>query len=269
MKIWKFGIVAAIAIFAYREFEQTHQEGDQSFSSMGSKTGATQIPSTEPLEVSSSVTAQKSQGSGNEKNRATHAADEFVKFKNALVEFHRCLEDEDCEYVKSDPRSYSFAVYRAAANEIRKFHSFAQLGESDKTQMAELMRNWMISEDGFVQSAVLDQLANLPTSPENFGAIVEGLKNNYADPLIMEKGLQELRRYLGTAQESQMISFVSETLRSGPQFSSEQAASSVRGLLTRENWHSFEQVYKSLKMGAVKQSLGQSLENYTQAVTGG
>ena len=104
----------------------------------------------------------------------------LVKMQNLL----ECYSSEKCHYPQTDPKSYQIALNKDVASLLKgtAASEFAQ----DK-DMEQALRDFMKEGDGFVQEEALKLFTQLPISEENLQAIIEGMKNNYAVPLIMDQ----------------------------------------------------------------------------------
>ena len=181
----------------------------------------------------------------------------------ALVE---CYSSEKCNYPQTDPKSYLVALNQDAAAFLQNVKSseFAQSQEMQKS-----LRDLMKEGDGFVQEEVLKLLSQLPVSEENLQAILEGIKNNYADPLIMEQVMGELARYNDSGMAEQVRGFMADTMLAGPQYSAEKAAQKIRPLLNSGNIAYYRGVAEKSQSTAVKNALQSSLNDYELSLGGG
>lgn len=211
--------------------------------------------------LSSKATVPKSQSVT--PSMATTKPQEFHDKILALVE---CYASEKCDYTQTDPKSYGIALNKEAAAFLQNSNAseFAQ-----SLEMQKALRDLMKEGDGFVQEEVLKLLSQLPVSEENLQAIIEGLKNNYADPLVMEQVMGELARYNDSGMSEQVRSFVAETMLSGPQFSAEKAAQKIRPLLNSGNTTYYRGVAEKSQSTAVKNALLSSLNDYELSLGGG
>lgn len=227
----------------------------------------------EDLASTSATPRKKSAGpsleSPGKSSASTAGVSAVVTPKESLVKMQsllECYSSEKCQYPQTDPKSYQIALNKDVADLLKNSQAseFAQ----DK-DMAKVLREFMKEGDGFVQEEVLKLMADLPISEENLQAIIEGMKNNYADPLIMQQVIQELARYNNSSMAEQVRGFVGETLLSGPQYSAEATAQKIRSVLSPDNIPYYRSLAEKSRSSAVKNALQSSLNDYELSLGGG
>jgi len=176
-----------------------------------------------------------------------------------------CYSSEKCDYPQTDPKSYLVALNKDATLFLQNTKASDFANHDIQKGLRELMKEG----DGFVQEEVLKLLSQLPVSEENLQAIFDGLKNNYADPLIMEQVVGELARYNDSSMAEQVRGFMAETMLSGPQYSAETAAQKIRPLLNPGNVAYYRGVAEKSHSTAVKNALQSSLNDYELSLGGG
>lgn len=198
--------------------------------------------------------------------KASQARGPVSDVSKVLKEFHACYASEKCDYPHSDPKSYLLGLNKDVASYLK---TLAARSFDGSPQALQSLRSLMIEGDGFVQEEVLKLFAHLPVSQENLLTILEGTKNNYADPLIMEQVVEELARYTTGESANLVHRFMAETLVIGPQYSAEMAAQKIRPLLNPANLEYYREVAGKTKSSAIRKSLTNSLKDYELSLSGG
>ncbi len=124
-----------------------------------------------------------------------------------ILELKNCYETQNCNLDQSDPRAYDFAVGRKIAEKLREAH---QKYKNDP-ELEKLAREFIKSEDGFVQAAALDILKDFPILSENLESVVQGIQES-TNPLIVELSLPYLEQFLGSQSEPQVHKALNEML---------------------------------------------------------
>lgn len=188
------------------------------------------------------------------------------KSLGTMKKFLECYESDKCDYPHTDPKSYQIALNKDVSTFLRTISASEFL---KNIEMQKSLQDLMKQGDGFTQEEALKLLSQLPISQESLAAILEGTKNNYADPLIMEQVISELARYNNTPMAEQVRTFVAETLLSGPQYSAEAAAQKIRPLLSENNINYYKSIADKTKSTAVRGSLNSSIDDYALSLSGG
>lgn len=186
-----------------------------------------------------------------------------------LRQTQSCYQREDCDFPQTDPKAYDIAVGQRLKELLLQYRDRYGKDLRFQKDTAALAREFMKSEDHFVQEVSLLMLSGLPPSPENLDAILSSLSDT-EDPLLVEQAMQEMKRYMGTSQEAQVHRFLQDTLEKGAVFSSEQA---VQGVFSFINDHSYEGYVKLARSLSENSKVGQDLrallEEYRRMRTGG
>lgn len=184
--------------------------------------------------------------------------------------FQTCLQTQDCEYSHADPRSYDFALHREWRDFLRALRSEVGRDAATDREIAAIARESMLATDGHVQEAALSLMAGLPADSKNMEAVVRGLEVNDADPLILRQAGSELKRYLGSSDESRIHEFLEKTLRSGAHFTAEQAGIMVKEFLSHSSVQRYRQLLREIPNDSVKaRNLRAALSDYDLRQTGG
>lgn len=182
---------------------------------------------------------------------------------NEIKELQACYQSNACDFPQTDPRSYDIALGHKIADRLKQLR-----GSLSPSELGELARHTMKIEDGFVQSAALDIFKDLPTSADNLQALKEGLQNN-TDPLIAEKALPELQRYIGTGQEAGAQQVV-QTMLQGAHFASEKAGENILSFINEKSFSSYQQLQQQMPaQSRVARDLETALSEYRKQRSGG
>lgn len=196
-----------------------------------------------------------------------------VAAMNPMQELRRlkeCLQSETCSYPQIDPQSYALGVGQDLKSVLKSLASLVSADPSMQQEAGEAAREFMKSYDGHIQEGALAVFAVLPPSSENLQAIVEGLKANAADPLILEQAAKELSRYVNSPAEPLVHQFFAETLSQGALFTSQKAGVVVKDVLTPQSVSQYRQVLKSMRPDSTAaRNLRSTLDEYDRRRSGG
>ena len=197
-----------------------------------------------------------------------NAEAEKKKMREDISATHNCYQSQSCDFPQTDPRSYEFAVGRALTEKIKLFHNQFKNDPSTQRELVALAKQAIKIEDGFVQSAALDIFKDLPISEENLAAIEAGLQNN-TDPVIAEKALNEMQRYIGTPQEAHMQSVV-QSMAGGAHFASQKVGENILPFINDKSFPAYQQLQKQLPaQSRVARDLATALREYRRQRSGG
>lgn len=181
-----------------------------------------------------------------------------------IEQLEKCYGTENCNYPQTDPRSYELALNQDIARHLKEFKKRFP----GSREYADLARKYMRSSDGYIQEAALDMLAQLPVSRENLSALTEGLAGT-ADAQLLRQALPQLERYLGTAMEKQVHSFLSSTITTGAHFSSEAAAQGIFPFINSSSYRVYREAVESLPAGSTTlRNLSSALKEFSRQQTG-
>lgn len=192
--------------------------------------------------------------------------------QEALAEISKvvdCYQSNACNYPQTDPRSYEFAVSRDLAEKLKFFHEKFRQDPAAQEDLTRLARQAFKIEDGFVQSVALDIFKDLPINKENLNVLGEGLKVT-PDPLIAEKSLSELQRYINTPEEGQMQGIVQNVLGNGAHFASQKVGENILSFINERSFPSYRDLQRQLPaQSRVSRDLAGALREYHRQRTGG
>lgn len=196
-----------------------------------------------------------------------------VTAMNPMQELRRlkeCLQSESCQYPQIDPQSYALGVGQDLKSVLKSLATLVAADPSMEKEAGKAARELMKSYDGHIQEGALAVFAVLPPSSENLQAIVEGLKVNAADPLILEQAGKELSRYVNSPAEPLVHQFFTETLSQGALFTSQKAGVVVKEVLTPQSASQYRQVLKSMRPDSTAaRNLRSTLDEYDRQRSGG
>jgi DNA-directed RNA polymerase subunit F len=198
---------------------------------------------------------------------AANALSEKDRLISELRSLQKCYASQSCNFPKSDPRSYDFALGRKIAEDLKLLQkNFAK----DFPEEARAIANEFSSnEDGFVQEAALDILHDLPASRESLKAVAHVVTET-TDPSIIPQALDELKRYVGTNEEAQVHQALGRVLSTGGMLTSQKASQGLLPFLNANSVGYYQKVLKSLAPDSeVARNLKVSLIEYQRMSTGG
>lgn len=181
-----------------------------------------------------------------------------------LEKLDGCYASEDCAFPQTDPRSYEVALGKRIAQKLSAFRTKYPKDERG----LKLARRFMQSGDGFVQEEALKLLSNYPISQESLSAITTGLTNTPDAPL-MKHAIGELKRYIGSAYEPVVHTFLSSTLASGAHFTAETVSEDISPFINQSSYSKYKNASDTIPAGATaKRNLNSALREYRRVTTG-
>lgn len=189
-------------------------------------------------------------------------ADEIRKLR-------RCFESQDCDFAKDDPKSYDIAVGQEIAERLKKFHEKYKGNPQMRADLQKLAREFILTEDGYVQTAALEIFSDLPTSADNVRVLLEGVMTS-PDATLVESSLKELRRYLGLPEEAAVHEALSRVMQEGSHFSSQAVARGIAPFLNSGSMPKYQAAASHLSRDtATGGLLHAALDEYTKKRGGG
>lgn len=186
-----------------------------------------------------------------------------------IQSFNDCYASEKCAFPQTDPKSYEHGVGQAIRDALEEYR--VKYGKDSKNtgEMTKLAQQFMPSTDEFVQEQALEMFTALPPSSENLQAITEALRDT-SDPLLVDQAMNEMKRYIGTADEVRVHEYLRELLGRGGVFSSEAAAKRILSFINQNSYAGYEGLAQSLPSNSTTaQNLRTALEEYRRLQTGG
>lgn len=185
--------------------------------------------------------------------------------KREIQSTNDCYETQNCQFPQTDARSYDFAVGKKLAAQLKEFRE----SYPNSPELAGLAETYVKSYDGHVQEEALKIMSALPASPNHLEAIFTGLQNT-PDPLIVEQAMQELQRYMGTADEARVQEFLTNLMAHGAQYSSEKASELILAFLHERNIGFFRDALKQMTPGSIaSEHLRSALKEFERMSAGG
>lgn len=196
-----------------------------------------------------------------------------VTDKEALLQTLRttkeCYASEKCDFPQTDPKSYEIAVGQALKGLLTEYRTKYGADPKNSGDTQALALEYIQSQDEFLQEQALSMFATLPTSSENLQAMTAALVDT-TDPLLVDQAMNEMKRYMGTSDESLVHDYLRELLGRGGVFSSEAAAKKILSFINSQSYTGYEGLARSLPSNSsVGQNLRTALDEYLRLQTGG
>jgi hypothetical protein len=186
-----------------------------------------------------------------------------------IQKLRKCFESQDCAFPKDDPKSYDLAVGQEIAQRLKKFHEKYAKNPRMRRDLQKLAREFILTEDGYVQAAALEIFSDLPTSPDNVRVLLEGVITS-PDATLVESSLKELRRYLGLPEEAAVHEALSRLMQEGPHFSSQAVAKGITPFLNSTSMPKYQAAASHLSRDtATGGLLHAALDEYAKKAGGG
>lgn len=219
------------------------------------KNAARELASSDPYS-----TATKSQA------EPAKLADARTALLSEIQRINHCYEPEVCDFPQTDPKSYSFAVGKRIVTLLKEFST--QYGSTSPDVLVRLARQFVHSEDGFVQEVALNIFHALPPTQENLVAITEGIENS-TNPLIVDQAMREMQRYLGGDGEQVVHNALGKIMATGPHFSSQTVATGILPFINDSSYPEYQRTARALnKDTTTAQRLRSALDEYHRLKTG-
>jgi hypothetical protein len=180
-----------------------------------------------------------------------------------------CYASESCDFPHTDPKSYDIAVGQRIKDLLLEYRDKYGKDASNRTEAESLSREFVASDDGYVQEASLDLLADLPPSAENLKALTEALDGT-SDVNLVEQAMKEFERYMGTPDEPMVHQYLEGLIANGGVFASEQAAKSIFHFINPRSYAGYSRVAAGMPANSTAgKDLRTLLEEYSRLQTGG
>lgn len=229
-----------------------------------------------PLKSANPVPQEERQPAGteiNKKNPPSGSSGAILTNQDTLIQALRetkeCYHSESCDFPQTDPKSYDLAVGQKLKDLLKSYRvSFAK-DPRNQAQTESIAREYITSEDEFVQEVALEMMSELPPSEENLKLITESLHNT-TDPLLVEQAMNEMKRHLGTEHEPLVHQYLKDLVGRGAVFSSEQAVRGMFAFINAKSFPAYAELARSLPASSsVGRDLKALLEEYQRQQTGG
>jgi hypothetical protein len=188
---------------------------------------------------------------------------------DVIHQLKACYKSETCPFPKDDPKSYDIAVGQALVKKISEFHSIYKNNLQSRIDLEDLAREFLRSDDGFVQTEALAILSDLPLNSDNLRALSNAVPES-TDPSFIESAMSELRRYIGQPQEALVHEALSKLMQQGSHFSSQAAARGIAPFVNALSYARYREVAAHVsKDTAAGEFLHAALAEYSRKRTGG
>jgi len=175
--------------------------------------------------------------------------DEKKQLLTEIRELQKCYESRACRFPETDPRSYEVGVTQELRKKLSSFFTKFHTDSSARKDLETLARTFITSGENELQSEALKMFSELPISAENIESLTSGLMSA-PDPEVMKQALPEFQRYLGTAWEQQVHSFLSVTISTGAHFSSEKVSENILPFINSTSYSTYQQALRTMSRGA-------------------
>lgn len=178
-----------------------------------------------------------------------------------------CYESEACDFPKTDPKSYALAIGKKLALELSDFHQ--KFGKDFPEESRALANDFVSNNDGFVQEAALKVLHELPTNAQSLKAVAAAVVDS-ADPGIVQQGMEEMQRYLGSPEEAAVHAALTTLLSTGGSYSSQAASQGILPFIDPQSLGIYQKALATLNPNSeVARNLKSALREYQRLHSGG
>lgn len=186
-----------------------------------------------------------------------------------IATLNKCYESQKCNFPDIDPKSYEIAVSKRLADSLRTFLNQNRNRTEMHRDLYDLARTYIHNQDGFVQSAAIEIMAALPPDGETLRHLGEGIETT-TDPSIVEMAMQEMKRYIGTADEPVVHKSLQSLMTDGSHFSSQTAAEGILPFINERSLLNYTKAASTVATdSATGRLLNSAIQEYERATTGG
>ncbi len=161
----------------------------------------------------------------------------------------KCFESENCNFDQSSAQSYRTALRENLMNEIAEFQKLVEQENYQNpkliSQAGEVTRFFLGFPDDDIKDQALSLASSLPISNATCETIIAGLGDSVSAPLY-DKGIEELKRYIGTSEKAHVDAFLLQSLVSGSSYVSKLVARESLPFISSENTPRFLEVLNQL-----------------------
>ena len=180
-----------------------------------------------------------------------------------LRELKSCYEG-DCNYPKTDPKSYDFALGAAIKAELLGLTAEIALASATQPEFSETAREFLVLDDGHVKEGALELIATQPTSSENLDAILSGIVDDI-DPTLIEQALLELSRYKDSSDQIKINESLAKAIKTGAPFVAETISKKLTAILNRDNLSFYQNLLNQTEPNSrIYENLHASLQSWSQ-----
>ncbi len=161
----------------------------------------------------------------------------------------KCFESQNCNFDQSSAQSYRTALRENLMSEIFQFQLEVENENYQDSNLlsraTEISRFFLEFPDDDIKDQALSLAGSLPISNELCESILTGLGDSISAPLY-EKGIEELKRYIGTSEKKHVDTFLLRSLVSGSSYVSKLVARESLAFISSENTPKFLEVLNQL-----------------------
>lgn len=177
--------------------------------------------------------------------------EEIIKIPRSIKEYVGELDrlktcyGRACAYPVSDPRSYELAVGQDLKKVLFQMAEWVRSEGIDAHEVSEKAREFLTSDDGFVQSAALDLISTQRPSADNLDAILANVLAGYDSELI-EHAMLELERYESRAEYDKIDQALAQALTTGAPFVAREVSEHLTPFVNERSFLFFQDVVAHL-----------------------
>jgi hypothetical protein len=190
--------------------------------------------------------------------------------RDQIKESQYCLEQQNCDFNDSDPRNYEFSIYKKLEDKVMQFKDLMTQNNNPKSSdIQKLAQELMGMENGAIKELALDLMATQNPNEANIEIISKEVLS-YHDSNLIEKGLNELRRYLGTSHEEGIQLAILQNLSSGSLFVREKLSEQISPFISKSYLTQYQDlIAQSPANSKVKKNLKSAVDEWTMKQQGG
>ena len=161
----------------------------------------------------------------------------------------KCFESENCNFDQATAQSYRTALRETLSNEILNFQKIVENNNFQDPSLiakaSDVTKFFLSFPDDDIKDQAISLASSLPISNEICATLISGLSESSSAPLY-EKGIGELKRYIGTSEKSRIDAFLVQSLVTGSGYVSKLVARESLPFISSENTPKFLEVLNQL-----------------------
>lgn len=183
-------------------------------------------------------------------------------FSAALEELGSCYDRQNCNFPRTDEKSYDFAVGQAMRGELFGMAEWVEAHHIRDGAVSVIANAYLAVEDGHVQEAALALLATQPTSSESLEILLSKVIAGH-DAQLIKQALRELERYEDFDDRRKIAVALADAMVTGSPFVAKEISASFNSFLDAGSVRIFEDAaYRLPAKSVVRANVAAALKEF-------
>lgn len=206
-------------------------------------------------------------GPQNPQRSPAQAGGDIESVEKKLDDTFQCYVSENCNFPKTDPKSYYFAVGQQLKNDILQFQAQVIKHRIVSPRIQNMALFYLKAEDGHVKAAALHLLSTQPVAEKSVDAIINEILN-YHDSMLINHALLELLRYLGSSSEDKIHQALNKAIRTGAPFVSREITNHIEPFINQNSLRYYQETLSTLSQSTlIYKTLKTRIEEFSRKQT--